>query len=167
MKLIIHDFRGEDANIPELSASENTRVISDNGKIKPCIGCFGCWLKTPGECINKSDGYNNIGRLFGNCSEMLVISECRYGAYSPFVKNVFDRCIGCILPFFEIINGEMHHKKRYGNEIKIKIMLYGDITGEERQTASNILRRNFVNLHVTNHEILFFKNKEDLKGALL
>lgn len=167
MRLIIHDFKGEDANIPALSESENTQIISDNGKMKPCIGCFGCWVKTPGECIIKNDGYNHIGTMFGCCNELWVISECRYGTYSPFVKNVFDRCIGYLLPFFKIVNGEMHHKMRYKDKIEFKVMLYGDITKEERLTARNILHRNFINFDVQHNEILFFNNKEELKGALL
>ena len=27
-----------------------------NKKLATCIGCFGCWIKTPGECILKDEG---------------------------------------------------------------------------------------------------------------
>ena len=26
-------------------------MVLRNEKIAPCLGCFGCWLKTPGKCV--------------------------------------------------------------------------------------------------------------------
>jgi multimeric flavodoxin WrbA len=167
MKLIIHDLLGEEAMLPALLPSDNRQVISDNGRIKPCIGCFGCWTKTPGECLIRNDGYNCIGRQLGHCDELWVISECFYGAYSPFVKNVFDRSIGYLLPFFRIKNGEMHHIIRYDKRFTIKVFFYGEnITPEEQATARGILHGNFINLDCQPDDILFFNSKEELKGAL-
>ena len=31
-------------------------MILRNEKIGACLGCFGCWLKTPGECVIKDAG---------------------------------------------------------------------------------------------------------------
>lgn len=167
MKLIIHDLSEKDANIPVLSASENTQVIFNNGKIKPCLGCFGCWVKTPGECIIKNDGYNYIGKMFGHADEIWLISECCYGAFSPFVKNVLDRCIGYLLPFFKIVNNEMHHKIRYDNRFLIRTFMYGEnITDDEKQTAREILVGNFINMDCKPDDVLFFKSVEEMKGAL-
>ena len=49
MKLIIHDLSNEDFS----SISKNIRgdniVISKGKGINRCIGCFGCWIKTPGD----------------------------------------------------------------------------------------------------------------------
>ena len=111
MNLIIHDL-----NEREWTAiSEKYKgweIISDNGTIKPCVGCFGCWLKDPGQCVMK-DGYNRMGALIHKADEVVVVSRYTYGGFSSFVKNVFDRSIGWVLPFFEVYEGEMHHKKRY------------------------------------------------------
>ena len=86
-------------------------VISDNGTIKPCIECFGCWLKSPGQCIIK-DGYEKMGANIHKADEITVISRYTYGGFSPFVKIVFDRSNGWVLPFFDIYQGQMHHKMR-------------------------------------------------------
>ena len=63
MKLIIHDLSNEDFS----SISKNIRgdniVISKCKGINRCIGCFGCWIKTPGECVIKDD-YNKISYDF-------------------------------------------------------------------------------------------------------
>ena len=34
-------------------AAEVERLELRNMKVNYCIGCFGCWLKTPGKCITK------------------------------------------------------------------------------------------------------------------
>ena len=97
MNLIIHDL-----NEREWTAiSEKYKgweIISDNGTIKPCVGCFGCWLKDPGQCVMK-DGYNRMGALIHKADEVVVVSRYTYGGFSSFVKNVFDRSIGWVLPF--------------------------------------------------------------------
>ncbi len=47
---------------------EETGILSDNNTIRNCIGCFGCWVKTPGVCLLK-DGYSNMGAMLGRCSQ--------------------------------------------------------------------------------------------------
>ena len=167
MRLIIHDLGKDKEEILSPILSEDTQIIANNGKIKPCIGCFGCWTKMPGECVIKNDGYNHIGKMFGHASEIWVISECVYGSFSPFVKNVFDRSIGYLLPFFKIVNGEMHHRMRYDNKFTMKTYFYGDhISEDEKQTARGILAGNFINMGCSSDDILFFDSLEALKGGL-
>lgn len=102
MNVIIHDLNNEQFELlfPELN--NNSHIIFDNGTIKSCIGCFGCWIKTPGKCVIK-DGYDNIGELFSKADKVIVISKCFYGGFSPFVKNVLDRSIAYMLPFSELL----------------------------------------------------------------
>jgi multimeric flavodoxin WrbA len=64
MNLVIHDMNEEEWN----EVSEQYRgweVISDNGSIKSCVGCFGCWVREPGQCVIK-DGYDRMGALIHN-----------------------------------------------------------------------------------------------------
>ncbi|MDR2922943.1 MAG: NAD(P)H-dependent oxidoreductase, partial [Treponema sp.] len=111
MNILIHDRK--DINKILKDNSEKTVVISDNGKIKPCICCFGCWIKTPGQCVIK-DGFDNMGELWSKCNKLTIISQCFYGGYSPFVKNVLDRSVCPYqLPYFIKTKGEMRHPKRY------------------------------------------------------
>jgi multimeric flavodoxin WrbA len=60
MNIIIHDLRDFNEKVLLGRNQKNTVIISDNGKMLPCVCCFGCWIKTPGECVIK-DGYDNMG----------------------------------------------------------------------------------------------------------
>lgn len=117
MDILIHDVNDQESKRVFHDISKNAHIISDTGSIKNCVGCFGCWIKTPGKCVIK-DGYENLGEIFSRADNIIVVSECFYGGYSPFVKNILDRSISYLLPFFKIWNNEMHHQKRYKNNFK-------------------------------------------------
>ena len=50
MKLLIHDLP-EAAFANFASEYEGWEIIAARGDIRPCVGCFGCWVKTPGRCV--------------------------------------------------------------------------------------------------------------------
>lgn len=93
------------SDIPDLSIQigDELKAPHDSQILRHCIGCFGCWVKTPGECIIK-DSYQNMGKQLSKCEELILISKCTYGGVSPFVKNVLDRAIPYISPNFRIVN---------------------------------------------------------------
>lgn len=165
MKLIIHDLTREQAEklIPRDS---ETHVIGDSGTIHPCIGCFGCWVKTPGQCVIR-DQYGDMGAFISKCSDVIVISKCCYGGFSPFVKNVFDRSISYIHPYFVIRNKEMHHRPRYKTQFALHVYFYGDeITAEEKETAKSLVHANSINLNCHVKDVLFQANPEAFGGQI-
>lgn len=162
MKVLLHDLD------PEIFAklcpnlSENICVISQKEPIKKCIGCFGCWLKTPGECIIQ-DGYGSLGKKMGESTDYIIISRVIYGGLSPFVKNVLDRNINYILPYFEVRNKEMHHKPRYSKQIRFTVIGYGeDITKGEAKTFTNLINAIGVNLNVSGIQQTLVRNVSEL-----
>ena len=162
MKLIITDL--ENFNI---SVDGEYKVIKPQKKINHCLGCFDCWLKTPGECIIH-DGYERTGCDMGKCDELIIISECCYGSVSPFVKAVQDRAISYIHPDFVIRKGEMHHKRRYTNKIAVSAYYYGEnITADEKATAEKIVYANADNYDATVKKISFYKNVKELEDVSL
>lgn len=94
MKLIITDI--ENFNIP---VEGEYKIIKPKGVIHHCIGCFGCWVKTPGKCVIH-DGYHETGVDMSKCTELIIISRCYYGSVSPFVKMVEDPCDFIFSPGF-------------------------------------------------------------------
>lgn len=163
MNLLIHDLTEDNWKKTAFPIKENTTVIDRSGKIRKCVGCFGCWVKTPGQCVIK-DEYQKMGELLAQTEELTIISKCTFGSYSSFIKNVMDRSISYILPFFEIRKGEMHHKARYKNHIRLKVVFYGaDVTQEEKETARKLVEANAVNFDAIVEEISFVENLEEMK----
>lgn len=159
MDIVIHDLSEKEWEKIAHHYS-GTRVISNNGAIKKCVGCFGCWVKTPGQCV-LPDEYQQMGEWISKADRVTIISKCSFGCYSSFVKNVMDRSISYILPYFEIRNGEMHHKARYRKEIVLDVIFYGeDITGEEQKTAEELVKANAVNFHGRVEKVIFTTKKE-------
>lgn len=100
MNVIIHDLKEELFQSLFNHIKTDTIIISDNDEIRNCIGCFGCWIKSPGQCLIK-DGYDNMGKILSKADNLIIISQCCFGGYSPFVKNILDRSISYLLPFFK------------------------------------------------------------------
>ena len=162
MKIIFSDIHGS-----ELNVSPGSVVIDKSSEIHTCVGCFGCWVKTPGKCVIK-DGYEDVGAQLSKCDELVLVSRCTYGVTSPFVKNISDRAISYVHPYFETRNGELHHKRRYDNVIKVTAYFYGeDITEAEKETARRFVAANAVNYDGVLGEVKFFKSAEELRGVQL
>ena len=97
----------------------------------------------------------------------MTISRCCYGGYSPYVKNVLDRSIGYIQPFFRIVHGEMHHVMRHDNRMAITTHFYGDsITRLEEETADRLAKANAVNFGASGCTVHFYQTPEQIRGNM-
>ena len=134
MGLLIHDLSPEEW--AKVSRDYNGwDIVTDNGNIRPCVGCFSCWNRDPGRCAIK-DGYDNMGVRIHHADEVVVISRYTYGGFSGSVKNVFDRCLGYVLPQFEIAGGETHHQKRYDEDKPFTFIFYGHKLSEDEKNSA-------------------------------
>lgn len=134
MNLLIHDLKAEDWEAVRRDY-EGWRIVCDRGTIRPCVGCFGCWNKTPGQCVIH-DGCEHMGALIHEADEVHVISRYTYGGFSGSVKNVFDRSLGYVLPQFEVVDGETHHRKRYEEDKPFTFVFYGSGLGEAQKESA-------------------------------
>ena len=161
MRMLITDL----LDLP-IQAGDELKAPSGAKEIHHCIGCFGCWIKTPGRCVIK-DSYMNMGEQLSKCEELIFVSKCTYGGLSPFVKNVLDRSIGYISPNFTIINNEMHHKRRYDNIIKISVYFYNEeMSKKEKNVAKDLIHAQALNFHAEVNGIYFFNTPMEVKEAL-
>lgn len=164
MRLLIHDLDNEDFQKLFSDLSSETMVISDNESIHNCIGCFGCWIKTPATCVIR-DKYGDMGEYLSKCKDVIIISKCCYGGFSPFIKCVLDRSISYIHPYFAIKSGEMHHRARYNNNIDLQVWFYGEnITEKEKITAQKLVKANSINLDCNVNKITFIQDIEEMEG---
>jgi multimeric flavodoxin WrbA len=79
--------------------------------IKPCQGCFTCWMKTPGKCIQNDDMQMLLPKF--SDADIWVIATPVYtdGMTGP-MKNLMDRLIPLIIPQMEIVDGHCRHPLR-------------------------------------------------------
>ena len=159
MNLLIHDLDEKEWSKISQDYSD-WEVMGPSDAIKPCAGCFGCWLKTPGECVIK-DGFDRMGALIHKADEIVVMTRYTYGGFSSFVKNVFDRSIGWVLPYFKIVGKEMHHKKRYPEEKKITVIFRGNnLTKEDKSDAVRYVEAVCKNFYGKINDIRFEEMQE-------
>ena len=162
MKLILHDL---DRSYDGLIASRCDRALAADGKYAPCQGCFGCWTKHPAECFMK-DKLQQACRILGRADELVIVTGNLYGEYSPAVKNVLDRSIGTSTPFSTYRGRQMHHTLRYGKHQFWKVIVYGDITEEEKETFRYRAERNALNDGYARSEAVFLPDLAELEGSL-
>ncbi len=143
----------------DIEVKEDDMLIAYDEGIHSCRGCFNCWLKTPGECAI-TDGYRNMGRRLAMGEELVIVSRCLFGGYSPFVKNVLDRSISYVQPFFDTSAGDMRHKSRYSNKLKLRAIFYGEADELLKETAKKLVAANARNLRAEVSEISFFDDGE-------
>lgn len=86
--------------------------------VKPCLGCFGCWHKTPGHCIQHDD-MDDILPLFIDADLVIWSLPLYYYGMPSHVKALMDRTLP--LAKGDIIateNGRGAHPLRYALHFK-------------------------------------------------
>ncbi len=76
--------------------------------INPCQGEFNCWYKTPGKCFQNDDMQMLLPKLLK--ADVVVYATPLYidGINGP-MKNLWDRVIPGVLPYFELRDGHCRH----------------------------------------------------------
>lgn len=162
--ILIHDLTPSLLSCLLPEASRYT-VIDANHKAAFCQGCFGCWLKSPGQCVIK-DHLQTVSTEIGCSQQVIIFSRCCYGGFSPAVKRVLDRSIAVSLPFFTYRGGRVHHSLRYQNHPKLTVCFYGPATEFERQTAAQVTHANGVNMGFSAVRVSFAENPEQLAEVI-
>ena len=157
--LLIHDLSPEEwAKVS--NEYDGWDIVSDNGSIRPCVGCFSCWNRDPGRCAIK-DGYDDMGARIHHADEVVVISRYTYGGFSGFVKNVFDRCLSYVLPQFEVAGGETHHQKRYDEDKPFTFIFYGHgLSDDEKASAKRYVTAVCANIRGHVKDVIFMEREE-------
>lgn len=110
-----------------------------------CIGCFGCWVRTPGLCVLTRDQGNQLCRVVLEAQTVVMVSRITWGGYSAPIKTAADRMLPLLHPDFRRINGEMHHRMRYPHMPLLRAVGYGARTTAEEETFRNLTAAHRVN----------------------
>jgi len=138
------DYLSNLAKLLKLSDNSVVHFKLREMKIRHCRGCFGCWVKTPGQCIYKDDSHD-ICREYINSDFILFASPLVMGFTSAVLKIAMDKLIPVLHPYIELVdNKECHHEKRYDKEyplIGLLIESEDDTDSEDIEIVSDIYVR--------------------------
>ena len=130
-------------------------------EIAPCMGCFGCWTKTPGVCVIKDAG-NGLAEAILNSDLVVFLTPVTFGSYSSELKKVLDRIICLVSPFFKKIDGEVHHQARYDRYPHLLVL--GTLPKPDRESErifSTLVERNAISLHFQSHTARVFVSSRE------
>ncbi len=89
--------------------------------VKPCLGCYACWRKTPGVCAQKDDMSGILHRMLESDLVIWSMPLYCYGAPSN-CKALFDRLLPLSMPGVEVDGeGSSYHQGR--QPIHTQVML--------------------------------------------
>lgn len=108
---VLIDELGEIGNPPQVIDLEGLRIAD-------CNGCFGCWTRTPGECVIRDDAPAVTAKL-AFADRIIFFCPVVFGGFHPGVKRVIERSISLLLPYMRVYQGELHHPPRYNREYEL------------------------------------------------
>jgi len=105
--------------------NEVAEIMLRNKRIKDCIGCYSCWVATPGKCALKDD-QEEILKAFVNMDLVILASPLIMGFISADLKKINDRMIPLAHPFLRLADNRMAHYPRYDKIAKMGLIIEKD-----------------------------------------
>ena len=131
--LINGSSRGEKSNTLKLSRAflkgiESKAAVTvaevrlSTADVRPCLGCFACWNKTPGSCVIRDDMKDILDRILW--ADLTVWSFGLYYFSVPGrLKNLIDRMLPMNLPFMSADSETGGHPSRYDMSGKRNVVI--------------------------------------------
>lgn len=128
-------------------------------KIANCVGCFGCWTKTPGSCVIRDDA-TRVYPLIAKSEKIIYVSRVKYGGYDTVMKTMLERAIPIQQAFIRLVDGETHHVQREVTPKDAVIFAYGCNDKDEQELFSRLVARNAKNMCFKSWDIHFCDERE-------
>ena len=161
MNLILSDRH---VALPPLEHTDVRFIDLSTRKISNCVGCFGCWTKTPGKCVIRDDAVQ-IYPLIAESRRVLYISKLKYGGYDTPMKTMLERAIPIQKAFIRLLHGETHHVQRRVVPKQATILAYGESSPQEQAIFQQLVARNARNMNFETYQVLFVP-EQDLEKAV-
>lgn len=140
--------------------NRNTEYIDlSQLKISNCVGCFACWTKTPGKCVIRDDAVKVYPKIAAS-DRVLYISKVKFGSYDTIMKTMLERAIPVQQAFIRLLHGETHHVQRAVVPKRATIIGYGDISDEEKEIFTQLIKRNASNMCFEEYRVIFSQENE-------
>lgn len=123
-----------------------TRLDLRDMRLGYCIGCWGCWVKTPGECISR-DASLEMDRAVIQADFVLWAAPLKLGFPSELLKRANDKHLPLIHPYTVVDQAEAHHRKRYARYPRLGLLVQKEADTDERdlQIMTDIYCRTALN----------------------
>ncbi len=131
----------------EAKGAETETVLLSEKTIHPCKGCFACWVKTPGRCVQEDDMGELLKKLWK--SDLVIFASPLYvDCVSAQLKTFMDRMLPGILPNFIKIDGVWRHPLRFENFPKVGVICNSGFPQLEHfQVVHHLFERVVLNMH--------------------
>ena len=156
MRLILSDI---DLKYDALQLKDTNFIDLSSLQIKNCMGCFGCWTKTPGKCVIRDDAVK-VYPLIAACEQLVYITHVVYGGYDAIMKRMLERTIPIQQAFLRVLDGETHHVQRRVTPKNAVVVAYGNYEIEEQQIFRQLVARNAHNMCFETYKIRFVPETE-------
>jgi multimeric flavodoxin WrbA len=172
MRALLLNGAREDGETVDRAAHLLTDLLAERGwdahtmvlreeQIRGCMGCFACWVKTPGECIIDDAG-REVARRTVQSNMVAWLSPVTFGGCSSQLKRAIDRTIPTVSPLFEAHAGEIHHRKRYQSTPALAAVgASPDPAGAEAATFRGLHERNALNMRPPSHGVCVLHEDSD------
>jgi multimeric flavodoxin WrbA len=130
----------------EAGGHQVTCLLLRDLPLRHCVGCWGCWVKTPGECVSR-DASLEIDRAAINADFLLWAAPLMMGYPSELLKKAMDKSLPLIHPYIEVAYGEAHHAPRYAQYPRMGLLVERESSTDERdlQIVADLFSRTAVN----------------------
>jgi multimeric flavodoxin WrbA/putative sterol carrier protein len=81
-------------------------------KVKYCIGCFTCWTKTPGVCVQKDDMTNELFPKFLAADLVVLATPLYHFTVNANMKAFIERTLPMVEPFLNRLGDATTHPMR-------------------------------------------------------
>jgi len=95
------------------------KIYLSDKKISKCVGCFGCWTKTPGKCVFQNDDMPEILNKIRAADIIVYATPLYHFNMSSDMKIMIEKTLPLLEPFL-IKDKELttHHKRDRDKEDK-------------------------------------------------
>jgi len=143
LDVLSHTLKADGAQVRAISLRDM--------KLAHCLGCFDCWVKTPGICV-EADAGREIAKAIVRSDVTVFFTPVTFGGYSPELKKMVDRLVQIASPFFQLDHGEVHHPPRYEHLPRLVVVgVQRHANPQEAHIFKTLAGRNAINLHPSSY----------------
>lgn len=112
-------------------------ILLRERRVGDCVGCFGCWVKTPGRCVHDDD-MPAILRSIIRSDRVVFASDLRFAMLSPLTLSTLNRLLPLSCAYLRLDSqGRTAHFPRYERRWKTGLLIE-DRPGLTRQALDDL-----------------------------